>query len=63
MSHKPNWEEYGKPVAEGSETAVEVHDRIYGTFKDDPLQPASSGGQLKHTPSPFTVGSQPQKEK
>lgn len=54
MSHKPAWEEYGKPVSEGTKTAVEVHDGIYGTYKADPLAPASSGGELKHTPKPFS---------
>lgn len=59
MSHQPNWQEYGNPVvSSGEKTVVEVHDSIYGTYKEAPVpQPSGSNPAEKYNPKPFTLKS------
>ena len=54
MSHQPNWQEYGNPVAQGGKTATEVHDGIYGPYQCQAPEPTSSNAEPKHTPKPFS---------
>jgi hypothetical protein len=54
MSHQPNWQEYGLPVAKGTDkTVVEVHDGIYGKYDPVPCPTPSPLPTVKLDPTPF----------
>jgi hypothetical protein len=54
MSHLPNWMEYGKPVVDGQvKTAVEAHDKEYGTYSPKQMSQVSEVLPTKLDPKPF----------
>jgi hypothetical protein len=53
MSHQDNWMEYGKPMADGCCTAVEIFDKNYGVYSSkDKVAPSGAMNGLLD-PKPF----------
>lgn len=55
MPHKPNAEEFGKPIATtDGKTVEQIYDGYYGKYKDVPSTPGSSvNPAARLNPSPF----------